>query len=292
MRSKRPGRVAGSAVIVAMIAVALLCGGDGANAPRDASAVSSRSAHDPNAARPSPESDRSAASARSAQEPDAASSRSAREPNVTSSRSASDSGVASAHDARSRAAVATTSSSFSRSDEPDAPRTNALERAPDGVLAGVVVDGLGVARDVRLVLAPIDGSPAERLAAQRRLSDLALDHGRFRFEGVPPGRYELTTCDELYCAPPLVIESDGRGLAGIVLDVRVGQRVQVELGARGVVHVHDEHGRVWHEREHDGTALLALLPGTYRVEARTQDGAEHGLDVVVREKPVRIDFRP
>lgn len=170
--------------------------------------------------------------------------------------------------------------------------SRALESAPDGVLAGSVVDGLGVARDVRLVLAPIGGARAERVAAQRRLSDLALDHGRFRFEEIPPGRWELTVCDELYCAPPLVIETDGKGIAGIVLEASVGQRVRVETGASGVVTVRDGSGRTWHEREHDGTALLALLPGAYRIDVRTNEGEEHGLDFVVADRPVRIDLRP
>ena len=170
--------------------------------------------------------------------------------------------------------------------------SRALESAPDGVLAGSVVDGLGVARDVRLVLAPIGGARAERVAAQRRLSDLALDHGRFRFEEIPPGRWELTVCDELYCAPPLMIETDGKGIAGIVLEASVGQRVRVETGASGVVTVRDGSGRTWHEREHDGTALLALLPGAYRIDVRTNEGEEHGLDFVVADRPVRIDLRP
>lgn len=183
-------------------------------------------------------------------------------------------------------------SDASRSPTAEGARPAALASAPDGVLAGRVVDERGVARDLRLVLAPIGGSQAQRLAAQRRLSDLALDHGRFRFEGVPPGRYELTVFDELYGMSPVVIESDGRGLAGIALDVRPGVRVLVELGAQGVVRVQDGLGRSWHEREHDGTALFALLPGAYRLEARSNEGAERALDFVVRDKPVRIDLRP
>ncbi|MBK7878666.1 MAG: hypothetical protein IPJ77_23665 [Planctomycetes bacterium] len=168
---------------------------------------------------------------------------------------------------------------------------SALEPAPDGVLAGQIVDERGVPRDLRLVLAPIGGTQFERLRGQRRLSDLELDRGRFRFEGVSPGRYELSVCDERHVLAPVAIESDGRGVAGIVLEVRVGTRVLVEFDGRGTVHVHDELGRIWHEREHDGTALFALLPGAYRVETRGDAGAEHALDLDVRDKPVRIDFR-
>ncbi|MBI5361701.1 MAG: hypothetical protein HZA53_00890 [Planctomycetes bacterium] len=168
-----------------------------------------------------------------------------------------------------------------------APSTHELAAAPDGVFAGRIVDVKGVERSLRLVLAPMGGDAKARIAGQRVSSELAMERGRFRFEGVPAGNYELRLCEELYCFAPLRIESDGRGVAGIELVAHVAVQVQIEIGQRGTVLIRDMLDRTWHEREHDGTALVALLPGEYRVEVA--DG--RALEFTVRDEPVRLDLR-
>lgn len=159
------------------------------------------------------------------------------------------------------------------------------------MLAGTIVDVDGRSRDLRLVLRPLRERSEERIAGARVLSELRVDRGRFRFEDVAPGRYALALLEERWAAYPIDVELAERGLGGVEVVARPAPTIVVEVGERAVVLVRGADGRIWHEREHDGTAVLALLAGDYALEVTTSAGRTGRFEFPVSGERVTIDLR-
>lgn len=178
-----------------------------------------------------------------------------------------------------------------------APVVVATEHAPvitleaPGVLAGTIVDVDGKPRDLRLVLMPRVESARARVDGARVVSELSVDRGRFRFEDVPRGRWTLALLEERWAAYPIDVELADRGLGGVEVVARPAPTIVVEVGERAVVLVRDASGHAWHEREHDGTAVLALLAGEYVLDVTTRAGRTGRFEFPVSGERVTIDLR-
>jgi hypothetical protein len=155
---------------------------------------------------------------------------------------------------------------------------------PATTIEGTLVDEHGRPVDARVVLAP-DTEAFDALHARRHVrSELELDRGRFRFEGVGRQRHRLFVRDERWIAEPLVVDTRGGDALGLQLRVVPGRRVRVHVaGPSAEFLVVDDRGEVACHDELHADATVALAPGRYRIRARVDGRAsertvEVGLD--------------